>query len=275
MSDAWYYVDRDEQVGPVSREQLRKFLLSPRGGKGALVWRNGLSDWKAAREVGELAVVFEGPPPLPRRRGQPAVPAAAPLSTNSAQTPTAKESVAKKALRILGSLVGATIGYVAVIKLGATIIWPAALIGITWFILVKCKVESVAVPMLAVVIGHTGWMMVGYAILFAIGSPNRDSLIDQTLLSLVDVVIVAVLSIWFLWARSRAAAVGVLVYQIVTLGTQVLLGADITIPGLSSQQLMVAQAMHVILRLVGVGLCIYAVAKLTKKPTAAELSEVF
>ena len=45
--------------------------------------------------------------------------------------------------------------------------------------------------------------------------------------------------------------------------------------GATGQQLMVAQGMHLILRVVGIGLCIYAVAKLGKKPAAAELSGVF
>jgi type IV pilus assembly protein PilA len=72
MSDAWYYVDGNEQVGPVPREQLLKFLLSPGGDRHTLVWRNGLSDWKAAGEVGELGAEFEGPAAVPRRDPQPA-----------------------------------------------------------------------------------------------------------------------------------------------------------------------------------------------------------
>jgi hypothetical protein len=67
MSDAWYFVDSDEHAGPVSYEQLRKYLVSPRGGKTALVWHKGLSDWKPAGEVKELAGVFAEPPPLPRQ----------------------------------------------------------------------------------------------------------------------------------------------------------------------------------------------------------------
>jgi hypothetical protein len=38
---------------------------------------------------------------------------------------------------------------------------------------------------------------------------------------------------------------------------------------------MLAQTMHIILRVVGIGLCIYAISKLRKKPAEAQLSEVF
>src|SRR5262245_24861596 len=273
MSDAWHYVDGNETVGPVPHEQLRKFLLSPSGGKNTLVWRNGFSDWKAAYEVGELGAVFEEPPPFLRRVTQPA---ANPMTASPASAPRpvktsfADESFGKKALRGVGSLFGLLIGFVGFKVLGATLVWPAALIGITWFILAKCKVETVAVPMLAVVVGHTGWMIVGHAMLFVMGLWT-----DDQLLFLVDVVIVIALLIWFLWARSRAAAIGVLVYQMLALSMGALQWGEVTIPGASSQALMLAQAMHIFLRVMGICLCIYAIAKLRKKPATGKLSEVF
>jgi len=195
---------------------------------------------------------------------------AAPRVTNSVQTPTTKEGVGKKVLKIGGAIFG-TVG---VTVLGATLIWPAALIGITWFILTKCKVESVAVPMLAFAVGHSGWMVVGHATLAAMGG-------EADLISVaVDVVIVIALLTWFLWARSRAAAIGVLVYQILALGVGVLLWGPTVeaikeaIPRASSQTLMFAQAMHVFLRITGICLCVYAIAKL-RKQTTVKYSEVF
>jgi hypothetical protein len=193
---------------------------------------------------------------------------AASPATDSVQTPTTNEGVGQKVLKIGGAIFGAVIGYLGVTVLGGTLIWPAALIGITWFILTKCKVESVAVPMLAFVVGHTGWMVVGHATLKAIGE-------EANLISLaVDVVIVIALLIWFLWARSRAAAIGVLVYQILALGVGVLLWGEVLIPGASSQTVMFAQAMHAFLRVTGICLCVYAIAKL-RKQTTAKFSEVF
>lgn len=193
---------------------------------------------------------------------------AAPRVTNSVQTPTTNAGVGKKVLKIGGAIFGAVIGSLGVTVLGGTLIWPAALIGITWFILTKCKVESVAVPMLAFVVGHTGWMVVGHATLVAMGG-------EADLISVaVDVVIVIALLTWFLWARSRAVAIVVLVYQILALGVGVLLWGEVVIPGASSQALMFAQAMHAFLRITGICLCVYAIAKL-RKQTTAKYSEVF
>ena len=45
MSDAWYYVDNGALAGPIHFTQLRRFLCSPRGGRGALVWHQGLPRW--------------------------------------------------------------------------------------------------------------------------------------------------------------------------------------------------------------------------------------
>src|ERR1700730_8136005 len=136
MADVWYYVENDARAGPVSSEQLRRFLRSPRGGEAALVWHSGLSDWKRAGEINELADVFKLPPPVPRGVVQSPVP----LSTRPGVTP-ATESVPNKAVRIGGTIIGGLIGWLAVKALGSTLIWPAALIGVTWFILAKCKVE--------------------------------------------------------------------------------------------------------------------------------------
>jgi hypothetical protein len=262
MSDAWYYVENDARAGPVSHEQLLKFLLSPRGGKTALVWRKGFSDWKPAGEVDELSNVFEGPPPIPQRIVQsPTVQVdVLPPPTNSVLTSPVKESGSKKALGIAASIFGALIGLFAVKAFGWTlIIWPVGLIGVTWLILARCNVNSAAVPMLAFVIGHTAWMIVGHMILYANGS-----LTDDQMWFLADLVIVIGLSIWFLSVRSRAAAIGILVYQICALGFGLMTMGEISIAGVSSQKMALAQALHIILRVVGIGLCIYAVAKLGK-----------
>lgn len=263
MSDAWYFVDGDEQVGPVTHEQLRRFLLSRTGAENVFVWRKGFSDWKAVREVTELAAIFEAPPPLPRHAIRSAsVPVTDIPATNPSQTAPPKESLAKKTLGIVASLFAWLIGYIAFRYYGTTFLWPAALIGGAWFILAKCKVEPVAVPMLAFVIGHTGWVIVGHAALAAMGSP-----IDSFSL-LLDIAAVTALSIWFLWARSRAATIGILIYQIVALGSGVLQMGDITIPGTSTEAMMIGQAVHIILRIVGICLCIYAFVKLRKRAVA-------
>src|SRR5262245_7815679 len=202
MSDAWYYVDNGAQVGPVSFEHLRKFLRSPSGGKDALVWCQGFEDWQTAGDMAELAAVFQGPPPIPRRavRVQPQVdkfePVAERLIVDPAVAQLPKESAGRKAVGIGTSIVGALIGMLAVRAFGTWLLWPAALIGIAWFILVKCKIEAAAVPMVAVLLGHTAWMVVGHVSFYFAGA-------KYDLEYLFDVAIVTGLAIWFFVARSR------------------------------------------------------------------------
>jgi hypothetical protein len=81
----------------------------------------------------------------------------------AAVAPPPKLSAGKKALGIAASIFGAGIGAFVIKPFGASLLWPVALIGIAWFILAKCKIEAPAIPMVAVLLGHTGWMVVGHA----------------------------------------------------------------------------------------------------------------
>jgi hypothetical protein len=86
-----------------------------------------------------------------------------PRLTDPAVAPPPKLSAGKKALGIAASIFGAGIGAFVIKPFGASLLWPVALIGIAWFILAKCKIEAPAIPMVAVLLGHTGWMVVGHA----------------------------------------------------------------------------------------------------------------
>lgn len=175
--------------------------------------------------------------------------------------PPKPESMGRRVLGIAVSLVGAGIGIAAVKIFGMMLFWPAALIGITWFILAKTKVEPVAVPMLAIMIGHTGWMLVGNAYLYAMNRLTADNLLD-----LLDVAVVLALAVWFLITRSRGPAIGVLIYQCLALASGVALSGDVSLPGLNAQALNVAQWLHYLLRAAGIACAIYAIARLGKKP---------
>jgi hypothetical protein len=67
VQDAWYYANQNEQVGPVSLEELRQALstFSTANTSEVLVWHQGFSGWKPAKEVAELNVQTPLPPPLP------------------------------------------------------------------------------------------------------------------------------------------------------------------------------------------------------------------
>lgn len=63
MNNIEYYFARDgRQVGPVSLEQLQREGLT----RETLVWRRGMSEWKPAGQLAELAPLLkQQPPPLP------------------------------------------------------------------------------------------------------------------------------------------------------------------------------------------------------------------
>ena len=260
MSQVWYYVDDNVDVGPVSRTQLRLFLQSRRGGPPTLVWCETLDNWKRAGEVSEFADAFAQPPgpirsstsgrygaPAARRDPAPAHP----------YPPAPLEDERPGALVVAAWIAAGCIGAVAAVALIGNMLLPAALVGIAWLTLYKCRVEPAGVPMLAVVIGHTAWMLAGYIILTVTGRPAPHA-------TIVDVVLVAALTIWFGVARSRAAAIGVLAYQVLSLLTGLAQGGPRSISGVGATELTVAYYVHMALRVIGIGACIYAVVVLRR-----------
>jgi len=57
----FFYMDGDNQKGPLSIDRLKLVGIKP----NTWVWTEGLDDWKAAKEVKELNILFNKPP-LPR-----------------------------------------------------------------------------------------------------------------------------------------------------------------------------------------------------------------
>lgn len=54
----WYYAERDQQIGPVTEEQLQQLLQSGNINDATLVWHEGMADWLPYRQ----AVVPAGAP---------------------------------------------------------------------------------------------------------------------------------------------------------------------------------------------------------------------
>lgn len=63
----WYYVGQFGQLGPLSLQQVRDLLDGGVITAETYVWRPGMSDWKEAREVPDLAPLLQPsttPPPF-------------------------------------------------------------------------------------------------------------------------------------------------------------------------------------------------------------------
>jgi hypothetical protein len=56
--EVWYYADAEEQVGPLSLDELRSALATYSNAKEVFVWCDRFPDWKQAGEVPELKLAL-------------------------------------------------------------------------------------------------------------------------------------------------------------------------------------------------------------------------
>lgn len=63
----YYYATNGQQAGPVTFEQLRALFANRTVNKDTLVWKQGMANWSAVKDVEELKSFLGGstPPPLP------------------------------------------------------------------------------------------------------------------------------------------------------------------------------------------------------------------
>jgi membrane protease subunit (stomatin/prohibitin family) len=68
-STQWYAAINNQQAGPFSETELRQLAGQGQITPESLVWKQGLPDWTAAKNLPELSGIFRaGPPPLPPQR---------------------------------------------------------------------------------------------------------------------------------------------------------------------------------------------------------------
>jgi hypothetical protein len=65
MPDSWYIAINGAKVGPLTLQGLKATLATFSNAKDMLVLRDGLTDWKPARDLPELGSQTAPPPPLP------------------------------------------------------------------------------------------------------------------------------------------------------------------------------------------------------------------
>ncbi len=63
----YFYASDAQQIGPVTFDQLKSLFASRKINKDTLVWKQGMTNWSALKEVEELKAFLGGntPPPLP------------------------------------------------------------------------------------------------------------------------------------------------------------------------------------------------------------------
>lgn len=65
LPGAFFVAINGQQAGPWEMGLLRSKIASGELTPGTLVWRQGMAGWVAAKDVPELAVIFQAPPPMP------------------------------------------------------------------------------------------------------------------------------------------------------------------------------------------------------------------
>ncbi len=82
MTQEWYYIRDDQQIGPVGQQQMVEGLDSGLIAPGTQVWTEGLADWTPAGQLDQLRqasrVLASAPPPAPSSVAYPALACAAP-----------------------------------------------------------------------------------------------------------------------------------------------------------------------------------------------------
>jgi len=63
----YHYAVNGQQAGPVTFEKLKELFAARTVNKDSLVWKQGMANWAALKDVEELKVFLGGntPPPLP------------------------------------------------------------------------------------------------------------------------------------------------------------------------------------------------------------------
>jgi hypothetical protein len=62
---SWFFARDGQQHGPVTDDELNEMLATGALSHDALVWTEGMKDWRPAKEVEELVLRDLPPPPLP------------------------------------------------------------------------------------------------------------------------------------------------------------------------------------------------------------------
>jgi hypothetical protein len=214
----------------------------------AYVWPDGFDQWRRAPEVAELIIPVKVPPPLPIQ-GSTALPA---------PSPELPESTKSKVTGWVGSAVGIIIGIGLSRALGANFWIPALAVSVTWWLLSKFKVNAPLIPVLAIFIGHTLWIVIGLLILVSLGSVTQTQLFD----GLLEIAIVAPIAFWVLKKQSALSLSALMLFELI--GFVVLI---VNWPSTTSANMVTARAVHFALRIAELLAAIYAIYSLRKLPT--------
>jgi hypothetical protein len=257
MSEFWYYAEGDETRGPIAFDQLIELLSQLPTPRGVLVWRKGFAEWTAAENVREIAENLSWPPPLPKSSPLPSQKPVSNLSPEYQAMNVLPEKPKRNGLHIVVGFVACVLIYALAHSVGSYFSMVIVLIWLSYWIFTKLmpnlfmlRVQTSIALMLAVLLGHTLWIVAGHAILLSTNKPSQG--LEWFA---IDLAVVVVALIWCLKKQSVASCVFVLLYEFVGFTSSIVNFND-----LSKVSVAVAW-IHPSLRAIGCGLAIYAIVK--------------
>jgi hypothetical protein len=208
--------------------------------QNVFVWCDQYEDWKCAADVPELKPQPRRPAPTQRQA--------------DIQSPTEKKRPSKwKAFGWYVLTIGVGLPIAGLTRELGPIFWiPLLHVSMTWLILAKCKVNGAILPMLAILIGHTTWMLVGANLVYAAKGMTEDVFYFGPNLAVVTGLI-----IWTMTRLSIPSVVGIILYQFAILGNTALGWNELHVAPM-------ALAMHTLLRVVDIAAGIYAIVAIIR-----------
>jgi GYF domain 2 len=243
MSELWYFAEGGETIGPIDLDALAQALKKKARPGDVLIWQEGYKDWVEAEAIPALDRFLVRPPPVPSKKS---VSYLSP-EHRQAQTTEEKQSGWK---RWGATLLGWAIGFGLARVLGGVFWIPTLLIWVSYWAFTKIKLYMPVALMLAVVVGHTLWVMVGHVSLILL---NKTS--TELPLFAFDLIVVVTATIWCIKKESVSACVFVLLYELVVLAGNVIFFDEY------AKNSELGASMHVALRVFGTGLAVYAIVK--------------
>jgi len=70
MQDGWFYADGDKPVGPLALDAMVATLRTMSRPESVSVWHESLTDWRAAKDVPQIAAHISRPPPIPKPQSE-------------------------------------------------------------------------------------------------------------------------------------------------------------------------------------------------------------
>lgn len=173
------------------------------------------------------------------------------MPTNSIDVPEQKPSIVMKIVRWIALIGAGLIGLIGARLFGVHFWIPFGSILLVGALLKWFDVPPKLVPALSIPVGHTIWIVIGVILMTAMSSAD----LERQLYTAAELVVVCLIVWWILTKRSALSFCALIALELFGFVT-----AYLTLEDNLPKAAGLALVMHMILRAVGAGAAIYALA---------------